>query len=62
MTDYFSVVLSLKAAHEDMIHGGGLVAAPTPIRSALRLVDGALEILEATFEGHGWHLRVIQWA
>jgi hypothetical protein len=60
VTAYRSLVLSLKAAHEDMMHGGGLVAAPTPIRSALRLVDGALEILQATFEGHGWRLRVVR--
>jgi hypothetical protein len=60
VSGYLSLVLSLKAAHEDMIRGGGLVTAPTPIRSALRFVDGTLEILDATFEGHGWRLRVIR--
>jgi hypothetical protein len=60
VTAYLSLVLSLKAVHEDMIHGGGLVAAVKPIRSALRFVDGTLEILEATLEGHGWRLRVVR--
>jgi len=36
------------------------VAPPTPIRSALRFVDGTLEVLEATLEGYGWRLRVFR--
>jgi hypothetical protein len=36
------------------------VAAPTLIRSALRFVDGTLEILEATLDSHGWRLRVVR--
>ena len=31
-----------------------------PIRSALRFVNGTLEVLEATLEGHGWLLRVVR--
>jgi hypothetical protein len=38
----------------------GTVNAPKPIRSGRRLVDGTLEVLEASLEAHGWCLRVIR--
>lgn len=54
------MVFHLEGAHQEMIRRGGLVAPPTPIRSALRFVDGTLEVLEATLESHGWRLHVVR--
>ena len=31
-----------------------------PVQSALRFVDGTLEVLEASLEGHGWLVRVVR--
>ena len=36
------------------------MTASKPIRSALRFVDGALEVLEATLEGDSWRIRVVR--
>ena len=36
------------------------MAVSTLIQSALRVVDGTPEVLEASVEGYGWRVRVVR--